>query len=134
MEKALSLQTKCPSCAQAMQISALSCPDCQVELKGPFEGSPFSKLSSEQIQFLYLFVECEGKIGEMEKALGVSYPTVKNRLNELKTAMRESQSVQERNSGSNTGRILQILSQMESGEVDYEQGLKRIKEIKKGKS
>ena len=55
-----------------------------------------TKLSPEHLQFIQLFIHCEGSIREMEKALGVSYPTVKARLAEVKAALEPSDRIKEK--------------------------------------
>jgi hypothetical protein len=47
----------------------------------------FSNLSQEQMEFVFTFVRCEGKINRMEQELGLSYPTIRNRLHEVIRAL-----------------------------------------------
>ena len=56
-------------------------------MEGRFFAGPFSHLSSEQMAFIELFVKNEGKITHMESELGLSYPTIRNRLHEIIRAM-----------------------------------------------
>ena len=54
-----------------------------VVVEGPFELPPLARLSSEDQTFVAAFVRCHGSIKQMEQLFGVSYPTIKNRLNRI---------------------------------------------------
>jgi len=54
-----------------------------VVIEGPFELPPLAQLSSDDQVFVAAFVRCHGSIKQMEKYFGVSYPTIKNRLNKI---------------------------------------------------
>lgn len=82
-----SLGLPCPSCHGRMQVRSMGCEHCALEVNGRFEGNEFASLSPEHLQLLRVFVLCEGRIREMEKVLGVSYPTVKNRVAALRVAL-----------------------------------------------
>jgi hypothetical protein len=58
-----------------------------VALEGQFELPPLARLASEDQVFVAAFVRCHGSIKEMEKLFGVSYPTIKNRLNRIGAAL-----------------------------------------------
>lgn len=74
---------ECPVCGGEMLITRLACRECDTAIEGRFFTGPFGQLSAEQIVFLELFVKNEGKITHMEKDLGLSYPTIRNRLHEI---------------------------------------------------
>ena len=57
--------------------------DLDISVEGQFELPPLAKLSSDDQVFVAVFVKCHGSIKEMEKHFGVSYPTIKNRLNQI---------------------------------------------------
>jgi hypothetical protein len=65
------------------------CEACELEVKGNFRLNEFAMLSPEDLHFLRIFVHCEGRIREMESALGVSYPTIKGKLAKLKASLGE---------------------------------------------
>lgn len=77
----------CPICDGEMMITRLYCPDCDVKLEGRFNFGGLGGLNQEQIAFVETFVACEGKITRVQKALGISYPTVRSRLEEAIVAM-----------------------------------------------
>jgi hypothetical protein len=80
---------ECPGCGGPLQITGLLCGHCHMEVHGGFEPCGFCRLSAEQSTFLMLFVERRGNLSEMEKALGISYPTVRNKLEEIIRLLRQ---------------------------------------------
>ncbi|GAB4572781.1 MAG: DUF2089 family protein [Anaerolineae bacterium] len=77
----------CPVCNGDMLITRLYCPDCDVRIEGHFSFGGLGSLTQEQLAFVETFVACEGKITRVQKALGISYPTVRSRLEEVIVAM-----------------------------------------------
>jgi hypothetical protein len=77
----------CPVCDESMLITRLYCPNCEVTIEGHFSLGRLAMLSPEQLEFVEVFLRCEGKITRVEKELEISYPTVRSRLNEVITAM-----------------------------------------------
>ena len=79
--------TRCPICESELTVVRLHCPSCDTSLEGTFSGGQFTNLSAEHIEFITTFVRCEGKINRVEQELGLSYPTIRNRLHEVIRAM-----------------------------------------------
>ena len=79
--------TRCPVCDAELRITRLECDACGSALEGSFTLGRFQRLTREQWQFVELFMLCRGKIKDVEERLGVSYPTVVARLNEVVAAM-----------------------------------------------
>jgi hypothetical protein len=77
----------CPICGDSMMITRLYCPNCDVTIEGRFSIGRLALLSPEQLEFVEVFLRCEGKITRVEKELSMSYPTVRNRLNEIIRSM-----------------------------------------------
>ena len=77
----------CPVCGEQMMITRLYCPECDTSLEGRFSFGGLGSLSEEQLAFVETFMRCEGKITRVQKALGISYPTVRSRLEEVILAM-----------------------------------------------
>jgi hypothetical protein len=74
--------SECPMCSTTLQVRELYCPHCRIRIQGDFEP-PHSRLLSlarKELEFIELFVRVRGNIKEVEKALGVSYPTVRGML------------------------------------------------------
>lgn len=84
----------CPSCSGPLEIRELYCPDCDVQIRGHFappEPSSFARLNGEQEAFLRLFVLSRGNLSDVERSLGVSYPTVRAKLDDLISAVSETE-------------------------------------------
>jgi len=82
------LIARCPSCHQPLQVTELTCEPCNLRLTGRFErGCRFCALGQDQRHLLDVFLSCRGVIRDMEKALDLSYPTVRSRVDALLTAL-----------------------------------------------
>jgi hypothetical protein len=79
--------TRCPVCGEELRITRLRCGGCDSAIEGHFTLGRLQRLTREQMQFVELFIKCRGKIKDVEEELGVSYPTVVARLNEVVQAM-----------------------------------------------
>lgn len=79
--------SQCPVCGQTMMVTRLKCGHCGTELTGEFAPCKFCMLEEKHLQFVEVFLKCRGSIKEVEKALGVSYPTVKNMLDAALAAL-----------------------------------------------
>lgn len=77
----------CPSCEGALEVRRLECPVCGVAVEGHFESGPIARLTRDQLGFVETFLRCRGKIKDVESELGISYPTVVAKLNEVLVAM-----------------------------------------------
>jgi hypothetical protein len=82
--KAIPQSLRCPSCQGPLRPAVLACDSCNLKIEAQFQTNEFAALDEEDLHFLRIFIHTEGRIREMESALGVSYPTVKARLSELK--------------------------------------------------
>ena len=81
--------TQCPVCEGALHVSELSCSDCGTRLHGHFPPPPLARLPREHQEFVETFVRCRGIIRDVERALGVSYPTVRARLDAAVDSLEE---------------------------------------------
>ena len=111
----------CPVCGGEMLVTRLHCTECDVTIEGRFvTGSPLYRLSTEQADFVETFVRCEGKLNRVQTELGISYPTVRARLEDAIRAMGfEVSSIDGAQPGSldEEERRRQILEQLEQGEI-----------------
>jgi len=82
-----SIPTKCPICGDDLYVERLVCVQCGTTIEGTFVPQRFTQLTHEQWNFVELFLRCEGKLNRVQEELGLSYPTVRNRLNEVICAM-----------------------------------------------
>lgn len=73
----------CPTCGGPLVVRELECERCQTQVRGRWSPCAFCALTDDQLVFVRLFVEKRGNLREMEKTLGVSYPTVRGKLEEI---------------------------------------------------
>ena len=77
------LPRHCPACNTSLMVTRLTCPNCGTEVTGSFPPDLFSRLAPNDFDFLVLFVKSRGNVKEMERELGISYWTIRSRLNEI---------------------------------------------------
>ena len=115
--------SSCPICKQNLVIKEYYCNACNVSFHGEFTNSGLEELSTEQMDFVKLFLIVQGNIKEMEKRLGISYPTVKNRLGEIirKISKQESSPTD----------YADIFNDLEEGFINVEEALGMIETRRK---
>jgi hypothetical protein len=77
----------CPVCANELTITRLHCRSCGTALEGEFGVGRFGRLDREQMSLLESFLRSRGNLKEMERELGISYPTVRGRVDALVRAL-----------------------------------------------
>ena len=74
---------KCCICGEKLTVTRLSCETCGTSMEGHFTGCRFCSLSPEEELFLLTFIKNRGSIKDVERELGISYPTVRAALDNL---------------------------------------------------
>ena len=77
----------CPVCSHELAVTRLHCRHCGTTLEGDFSVGRYGRLSREQLALLESFLRSRGNLREMERELGISYPTVRNRVEALVRAL-----------------------------------------------
>ncbi len=85
------LPTSCPSCAGDLAVKRLNCPRCDTEVEGLYLLPPLAGLSQDDQDFILEFIKASGSLKDMAGLLGVSYPTVRNRLDEIIERLRQKE-------------------------------------------
>ena len=111
-------KARCAECDRPMAVSRMICPRCDVRLEGTFEVPALARLSVEDQAFVVAFLRHHGSIKKMEGLFGISYPTVKNRLNAIARQLDASFDVPTPNE--------RVLDQLARGEITVEQALERL--------
>ena len=96
----------------------------QIHIEGNFELPPLAKLTNEEQIFVASFVRAHGSIKEMERLFGISYPTVKSRLN---TVSRKLGFLDVEQSTASIDQSKNILDELESGKISVEDAVARLK-------
>ena len=117
---------RCPVCGEELSVTRLECPSCATVLEGHFTLGRFYHLSPEQLRFAETFIKCEGKINRVEEELGISYPTVRNRLQEVIRALGYPVE-EEQTERPSPGRRREILSQLSQGEISAEEAARLLR-------
>lgn len=120
------LPNKCPICNGEIIVTRLQCQDCDSIIEGRFMHGAFEALTPEQLGFVETFVRCEGKINRMEDEIGLSYPTIRNRLHEIIRALGYEPGAEEHGTSDQDRR--QILDDLEQGKITYEDAMSMLKE------
>lgn len=115
---------RCPVCGENTEVTKISCSSCGINIEGHFELCKFCRLTSEQKQFIDIFIKCRGNIKEVEKELGISYPTVKNRLEDVAAALGYRNEQETRSNGKKKD----ILERLNSGEISVDEALNLLKD------
>jgi hypothetical protein len=79
--------SRCPICSEQLRVVRLECESCGTRLEGSFSLGRFHALSADQLEFLETFVRNRGSFKDIERELGISYPTVRSRLDALIRAL-----------------------------------------------
>lgn len=114
----------CPSCSGTLYVSELKCPECSTAVRGEYHPSPLGSLTEEQLKFAQTFILSRGNIKEVESRLGISYPTVRNKLDEVIKALSDK--------NSSTMSAAEILDALEFSQVSAEQAAEMLKSLNKG--
>lgn len=116
------LGNECPYCGTAMSVTEMTCGDCRVSIQAAFPMSRLAGLPVEHQRFIEMFVLAGGNLKEIAEKVGVSYPTVRSRLDKVIETLR--------------GRIAQtqdvrgsLLDAVEPGKTNAQEAARLIKRI-----
>jgi hypothetical protein len=112
----------CPYCQQAMTVSRMTCHSCEISVEATFPTARLGNLPTEHQRFIEIFVLASGSLKEIADQTGVSYPTVRSRLDKVITALRDEIGRTQKTKGS-------ILDAVNEGKLSAEVAAKLIKAI-----
>jgi hypothetical protein len=98
-----------------------------IAIEGEFELPRLARLSAEDQVFIMAFIQCHGSIKDMEEMFGISYPTVKNRLNRLADKLKLVQSYSFPSEDEISLQRGEVLSELERGEITADEAIERLK-------
>jgi len=113
----------CPVCGGEMIIRELECPTCDIQVKGSFETCPFCVLNPEQLELIKIFLKSRGNIREVERELGISYPTVRGRLDQIVRTLGFTPATEVPDTLKE-----ELLAKLEAGEIDADEFVRRLDE------
>jgi hypothetical protein len=122
----LTAPTTCPVCGGDYEITNLTCKKCSSELNGHFSGCDFCGLSDEDAFFVLTFLKCRGSIKDVEKQLGISYPTVRGRLDTVikRLGLKSTTSAQDLKEERR-----QIIERLDKGEINTDQAAELLRSL-----
>lgn len=115
--------SNCPFCSGDLRVSKLTCETCDTQIESSLPIPTFFRMPQDLQEFVVVFLRLRGNIREMEKELGVSYPTVCKRLDQVNQFL-----------SGQTGRTTpalnprEILEQVERGEITAAEAARMLKE------
>lgn len=126
--------TKCPVCTHQLKAVKLHCQSCGTQIENTFDFPKIMHLTKEQLEFVEVFIKSRGNIKDVEKELGLSYPTIRTKLDQVIEALGESRSgvepeglradaISKKKKSDTSLKKQQILDQLESGELSAEEAL-----------
>jgi hypothetical protein len=115
-----------------VEIDRVRLIDTGVAIEGPFTLPPLAQLPAEDQVFVAAFVRCHGSIKQMEKYFGVSYPTIKNRLNKIGSQLSFVEIEQGSDAEAPAPTRSDVLDRLSRGELTVAQALERLKKLGDG--
>ena len=121
----------CPVCKGKLIVKEFYCTDCGTTIKGEFTLGDILNLPKDKLEFLMDYLKLRGNLRELGNQMGVSYPTIRARFDELLEALGiESAAAKKQQDEEKKAQISEILKQIDSGDISSKEGLKKIKELK----
>lgn len=109
----------CPVCGDRLVLTRLGCDACGTELSGHFHACEFCSLTTDDKALLHVFLASRGNMKELERHLGVSYPTARARFDAVLTRLGI-----ERSGPPNPD--VAVLESLASGDIDIDEALRRL--------
>jgi hypothetical protein len=130
----ISLFNQCPACGGPIIVTECQCLNCKLQMRGEFQLGQFSLLSDDQLAFIRVFLSARGNLTEVERVLGVSYPTIRNKLDEInaafsKTTEKKTESSRKPSTGREEERQT-ILQKVAEGKLSASEALEQLQQQK----
>lgn len=113
---------KCPVCSHQLKVVKLHCNHCHTSIEGSFELDKFSYLSKDEMYFVEIFLKNRGNIKEIEKDLGVSYPTVRRTLDQVIESLGYNVKPDTKSISN-----IEVLEKLEKGEITSDEAFELLK-------
>lgn len=119
----LPMPTHCPVTGEPLEVTRLECPTSGISIEGRFQPNEFALLPEDQLEFMRIFVKVRGNLKEVERVLGLSYPTIRLRFEGLLKVLgyEAYENVDDERA--------EVLELLEQGEITPEQATKKLQSI-----
>jgi hypothetical protein len=121
----LPMPTHAPVTGEPLEVTRLEAPKSGIVVEGRFTPNEFALLPAEHLDFLRLFVKVRGNLKEVERILGVSYPTVRLRFENMLKALGYEVAEDEEDERS------RVLGQLERGEISASDAAAKLRSLKR---
>lgn len=125
------VNVRCPVCGGPVEVVRVRCERCDVSVDGHFRLLEFNLLSPQHLELLRMFVRTRGNLKEMGRIVGVSYPTIRARFEELLAALGYEAAP---DPGAVAEERQAVLSALERGEITAGEAAARLRKIAGGES
>lgn len=112
---------KCPICEDELYVTKLNCSNCHTSIEGNFSLCKFCKLTDDEKSFVEIFIKSRGNIKEIEKEMGISYPTVRGKLENVIQALGYSPKYTETQVNKKS-----VLEKLSKGEITSDEAIKLL--------
>ena len=137
------LFNRCPACGGQLIITEVRCPECRIQIRGEFQPGQFATLSDDELTFIRVFLSTRGNLSEVERTLGISYPTIRNKLDEINDILNRAGEAavprQEKSSEAEAPALadagetrIDILQRVADGQLPPEEAMRRLGEAGEG--
>ncbi len=127
---------KCPVCNEKLHITKLGCPRCSTSIEGVYQPCEFCRMEKDELEFVKVFITCRGNIKDVEKAMGISYPTVRSKLDSVINTLgytlpvsKKSKEEVEVETRAKAKAKAEIIEKLASGEMTAADATKAINEL-----
>ena len=120
---------RCPTCERELAVTQLSCTACQTVISGRYSTCRFCTLSPESLRLIEIFIKNRGNVKEMERELGLSYPTVRGRLDAAIAEMGFTVEAKEREEDNRGSARQAVLERLDKGEISASEAADQLAEL-----
>jgi hypothetical protein len=128
----IKILTRCPVCEGSLKAVKLKCDTCSTVIENSFDFPKLMQLSKEQMDFVEIFIKSRGNIKDVEKELGISYPTVRAKLDQVIDLLQEGSvpKVTKASEIEKNNRQEDILKLLEQGLMPVEDAIVELEKLK----
>jgi len=114
---------QCPGCGGKMSVRHLACAACGIKVEGEIPLPTLARLTPEEREFIEVFVLCGGSLKDAGQVLGISYPTVRTRLDQVMASLKAL-------TGQTEETRMSVLDKLEKGEITAKEAGRRLRLLK----